>query len=77
MWFVKVVGRMRLDGTIPLIKWWNVLSFQASFYKRYGRRVSHKSCWGKEEAETDSEYQERILHQFGLKDQVIEVKIIH
>ena len=29
---------------------------------------------GKEEAETDSEYQERILHQFGLKDQVIEVK---
>ena len=50
------------------------MSFQASFYKRYGRRVSHKSCWGKEEAETDSEYQERILHQFGLKDQVIEVK---
>ncbi len=34
-----------------------------------------KSCWGeKEEAETDSEYQERIIHQFGLKDQVIEVK---
>lgn len=29
---------------------------------------------GKEEAETDSEYQERIIHQFGLKDQVIEVK---
>ena len=50
------------------------MSFQASFYKRYGRRVSHKSCWGKEEAETDSEYQERIIHQFGLKDQVIEVK---
>ena len=49
------------------------MSFQASFYKRYGRRVSHKSCWGKE-AETDSEYQERIIHQFGLKDQVIEVK---
>ncbi|MDU2091535.1 MAG: hypothetical protein E7E76_11675 [Enterococcus faecalis] len=33
-----------------------------------------KVVGGKEEAETDSEYQERIIHQFGLKDQVIEVK---
>ncbi|MGH2173965.1 hypothetical protein ACQ1Z4_14765, partial [Enterococcus faecalis] len=43
---------------------------------RRGRGVesARKVVGGKEEAETDSEYQERIIHQVGLKDQVIEVK---
>lgn len=45
-----------------------------AFIKGMGVESAIKVVGGKEEAETDSEYQERILHQFGLKDQVIEVK---
>ncbi len=45
-----------------------------AFIKGMGVESAIKVVGGKEEAETDSEYQERIIHQFGLKDQVIEVK---